>query len=75
MLKEVSSLYNIIFQYILNKEINPITVYKFLEFISNQGFKIFEIDNKNNCINHINDLKLLLEKYRNSFCDIILVKK
>jgi FkbM family methyltransferase len=31
--------------------------------------------NKNNRINYINHLKLLLEKYRNSFCDIILVKK
>jgi FkbM family methyltransferase len=47
---------------------------EFLKFISNLGFKIFEIDNKNNRINHINDLKLLLEKYNNNFCDIILVK-
>ena len=48
---------------------------EFLKFLSNLGFKIFEIDNKNNRINYINDLKLLSEKYRNSFCDIILVKK
>jgi FkbM family methyltransferase len=48
---------------------------EFLMFISNLGFKIFEIDNKNNRINYINDLKLLSEKYNNSFCDIILVKK
>jgi FkbM family methyltransferase len=47
---------------------------EFLKFISNLGFKIFEIDNKNNCINYINNLKLLLEKYNNSFCDIILMK-
>jgi len=47
---------------------------EFLKFISNLGFKIFEIDNKINRINYINDLKLLLEKYRDSFCDIILVK-
>jgi hypothetical protein len=45
------------------------------QVLSNLGFKIFEIDNKNNRINYINDLKLLSEKYRNSFCDIILVKK
>jgi FkbM family methyltransferase len=48
---------------------------EFLKFISNLGFKIFEIDNKNNRINYINNLKLLLEKYNNNFCDIILVKK
>jgi uncharacterized protein (DUF934 family) len=47
---------------------------EFLKFISNLGFKIFEIDNKNNRINYINDLKLLSEQYRNSFYDIILVK-
>jgi FkbM family methyltransferase len=47
---------------------------EFLKFISNLGFKIFEIDNKNNRINYINNLKLLLEKYNNNFCDIILVK-
>jgi len=36
---------------------------EFLKFISNLGFKIFEIDNKNNCINYINinNLTLLLE--------------
>jgi len=48
---------------------------EFLKFISNLGFKIFEIDYKNNRINYINDLKLLLEKYLNSHCDIILIKK
>jgi FkbM family methyltransferase len=47
---------------------------EFLKFISNLGFKIFETDNKNNRINYINNLKLLLEKYNNNFCDIILVK-
>jgi len=47
---------------------------EFLKFISNLGSKIFEIDNKNNCINYINNLKLLLEKYNNSFCEIILMK-
>jgi len=47
---------------------------KFLNFVSELGFKIFEIDYKNNRISYVNNLNFLVEKHSNDFCDLILIK-